>query len=94
MFLILLFALLCTAPLSLVKYIRNFQSFVALNTHPWADQGEIWQGGARTYAHPPCQISPWSVQRVAPARRKTQKSAVSNKKKQYRQVGASRQSCQ
>jgi len=38
------------------------------------DGGEIWHGG-RDQSPPPCQISPPSVQRVAPAGRKTSKSA-------------------
>ena len=44
--------------------IPNFQSFGAVKPHPWADQ----------VSASPCQISPCSVQRVAPAGRKTKKS--------------------
>jgi len=65
--------------------IPIFSSFGAVNPHPWTNQGEIWHGGAdlRPFGHtnlrsaPPCQISPWSVQRVAPVGRKSQKLAVS-----------------
>jgi len=41
------------------------------------DGGEIWHGGGdfRSSPPPPCQISPPSVQRVAPMGRQTSKSA-------------------
>jgi len=37
------------------------------------DVGEIWHGGGDLRSAPPCQISPPSVQRVAPAGRKNLK---------------------
>jgi len=46
-----------------------FSVLGAVNPHPWTDQGQIWR------SPPPCQIWPWSVQRIAPAGRKTPKSA-------------------
>ena len=60
--------------LILVKF-EFFSVLGALNPHPWTDQGQIWQEGADLRSAPPCQIWPWSVQRVAPAGRKTPKSA-------------------
>ena len=51
----------------LVKF-QFFPVLGAVNPHLWTDQGEIWHE-VRS------EISPWSVQRVAPAVRKTQKSA-------------------
>ena len=60
-----------TRPLGAIILVK-FQFFSVLgvvNPQPWADQGEIWQ------AAPLCQISPWSVQHVAPAGRKTPKLA-------------------
>ena len=58
-----------TRPLGAIILVK-FQFFSvlrAVNPHRWIDQGQIWQGA------PPCQIWPWSVQRVAPAGRKTPK---------------------
>ena len=54
-----------TRPLGVIILVK-FQFFSvlgAVNLHPWTDQGQIWQGLI------------WSVQRVAPAGRKTPKSA-------------------
>jgi len=61
-------------------YIRKFSKiFVNLSVlgalYPYLsnDGGEIWHAGVDQTFTPPCQISPPSVQRVAPAGRKTSK---------------------
>ena len=41
------------------------------------DGGEIWHGGGDLWSPPPCQISPPSVQRVAPAGEKPQNRSLS-----------------
>jgi len=46
--------------------------------------GEIWQGGGDISSPPACQISPSSVQRVAPAGRRTLKFA--SEKIKYRRL--------
>ena len=49
-----------TRPLGVIILVKfHFFSFGGRKPHLWADQGEIWQGGADVV--PPCQISPWSV---------------------------------
>jgi len=53
-----------TRPLGAIILVKFefFSVLGAVKPHPWTDQGQILQGGA-----PPCQMWPWSVQRVAPA---------------------------
>jgi len=55
-----------TRPLGAIILVKfNFFSVLgAVNPHPWTDQGKIWHGGADLRSSPPCQILPWSVQRV------------------------------
>ena len=60
----------------LVKF-DFFFSFGGRKPPPLTDQDQIWQWGADLTS--PCQIWPWSVQRVATAGRKTPNQPVSKR---------------
>ena len=59
----------------LVYSEAHFEVFRPAGATRCTDGGEIWPGGGDRRSPPPCQISPPSVQRVAPAGRKTSKWA-------------------
>jgi len=52
----------------------NFWVFRPAGATRWTDPCEIWQGGADRRSAPPCQISPWSVQRWGFTAPKTEKN--------------------